>query len=353
MKRIRYFDLLRVICFSIVVFYHMMIQLYFNGMFAMDAIEPFFVTANINTGVVAVTLFFMLSGASLVISTKDSVDWKQFYIKRFIRLLFPFYFVNICWFIVRAIRAKSIFALIEGIAPWKILLGVLGIDEWLTLYGVSGFSQGIGEWFLGCLIILYVLFPIFRKLMLKNKILFSAIVISVYVAVIYSYSSSIPVYQNILVKGCEFIFGMYLGAYQGSLNKKAVVVSLPVVVFYLTGKTPLGINSAVNITVCALAFFITVSFTENILQKSTYFYKWIAFLSGCSYELFLIHHLVIYTLTPIAKQYMHIKTHVLELFIIELAVMGILTLVVKNICDYFIKRIKGRALPSAGNIEGI
>ena len=125
MKRIRYFDLLRVICFSIVVFYHMMIQLYFNGMFAMDAIEPFFVTANINTGVVAVTLFFMLSGASLVISTKDSVDWKQFYIKRFIRLLFPFYFVNICWFIVRAIRAKSIFALIEGIAPWKILLGVL------------------------------------------------------------------------------------------------------------------------------------------------------------------------------------------------------------------------------------
>lgn len=345
MKRIRYFDLLRVICFCIVILYHMMMQLYIDGMFALEAVEPFFTTANIHIGILAVTLFFMLSGASLMISTKDPVDCRRFYIKRFLRLLFPFYFVNICWFIIRAVRAGSVFTLIEGIAPWKIIPGILGIDEWLTLYGVSGFSQGIGEWFLGCLIILYVLFPLFRKLMLKNKVLFLAAAVFLYVLVIYNYSCSVPVYQNIVIKGCEFIFGMYLGAYRGRLDKKALIISLPAAVFYLAGRTSIGIDSTLNVAICALAVFVTLSFTENVLQKSTYFYGAIAFLSGCSYELFLVHHLVIYNLTPAAKPYLHNNMHVLILFVIELAVMGVLTLTVKYICDFCIKRIGRRLMP--------
>ena len=348
MKRVRYFDLLRVICFCLVVLFHMMIQLNLDGMFAIEMIEPWFVNANIHIGILSVTLFFMLSGASLMISTKDHMDCRQFYIKRFLRLMFPFYFVNICWFIIRAIRAGSVFALIEGIAPWKIILGVLGIDEWLTLYGVSGFSQGIGEWFLGCLIILYVLFPLFRKLRLKNKILFLVAAIAVYGVVVCGYSSSVPVYQNILVKGCEFIFGMYLGMYWERLDRKVLVISLPVVIFYFTATVSIGIDIALNTTICALAFFVTVSFTEALLQKSVYFYKLIAFLSGCSYELFLVHHLVIYTLTPAAKPYMHNNTHVLILFVAELAVMGVLTLVVKYICDFCIKRIGRRMIPPGG-----
>lgn len=335
-------------CFCVVVFYHMMVQLYLDGMYALDVVESYFNNANINLAMLSVTLFFMLSGASLMISTKDPIDCRQFYIKRFLRLLIPFYFVNICWFIIRAIIEGSVLTLVEGIAPWKILLGILGIDGWLTLYGIESFSQGIGEWFLGYLVVFCILFPLFRKLMSKNRILFLGIVLFVYFAVQYNYDSLIPVYQNVWVKGCEFIFGMYLGANLDKLGKKVWIISLPVVVFYFASKTSLGVSIALNITICAVALFVTVSFTENILQKSTYFYKAIAFLSSCSYELFLIHHIVIYNLTPIAKPYTHNKTHILIFFVIELAVMGILTLVVKSICDYCIKRLKGRLLPSDG-----
>lgn len=346
MKRIRYFDLLRVLCFCMVIFFHMLVQVYIDGMFELDAVYPYYANANMHLGTLSVAVFFMLSGASLITGTKDHIDYKQFYIKRFVRLLFPFYFVNICWFIIRAVRAKSLLALISGIAPWKIVLGILGIDEWLTLYGVTSFSQGIGEWFLGCLIILYVLFPLFRKLMLKSKAVFLTVVVLIYVFVIYNYSSSVPIYQSIWIKGCEFIFGMYLGMYWEKINKKVLVISLPVVIFYFTSKTTLSINIALSITILASAFFITVSFTENILQKSTYFYKCVAFLSGCSYELFLVHHLVIYNFTPFAKPYTHNNMHVLIMFVMELAIMGILALAVKCICDPCIKYLNRRLLPS-------
>ena len=220
MKRIRYFDLLRVLCFCMVIFFHMLIQLYFDGMFALDTVYHYYANANMHFGTLSVAVFFMLSGAALITGTKDHMDDRQFYMKRFMRLLIPFYFVNICWFIIRAVRAKSIFALISGIAPWKIILGILGIDQWLMLYGVTGFGQGIGEWFLGCLIILYVLFPLFRILLLKGKTVFLMVVVLIYVLTLYHYSSSVPIYQSIWIKGCEFIFGMYIGMYLEKINKK-------------------------------------------------------------------------------------------------------------------------------------
>lgn len=342
MKRIRHFDLLRVICFCMVIFYHMMAQVYLDNMFMLETVSPYFENVNMHIATLAVAVFFMLSGASLITSTKDHINYKAFYIKRFLRLLFPFYFVNICWFIIRAVSAKSISAVIGGIAPWKIILGVLGIDGWLELYGISGFGygQGIGEWFLGCIVILYALFPLFRKLMLKNKIMFLAVVVSIYVIAIYGYSSAVPIHMNIIVKGCEFIFGMYLGMYWSKLDKKLLAVSLPVVVFYFTSKTFLDINNGLKITKFALSFFITFSFMEDILQKSRYFNKFIGFLSGCSYELFLVHHIVIYKLTPIASQYTHNKKNLLILFIIELAVMGVSTFAVKTVCDFCMKHIR-------------
>lgn len=333
MKRVRYFDLLRVVCFCMIIFYHMMVQLYLSGMFAIEYVNPYFSNVNMHIATLSVAVFFMLSGAGLMISTKDKIDYKKFYIKRFLRLLIPFYIVNIIYIIYRAIMARTIYVLDPNIAPWKIILGIFGLDGWLTLYKIPSYSQGIGEWFLGCLIVLYLLFPLFRKLMLKYKVAFLAIVAALYVFLIYTYSSEVAVFQNIFVKGCEFIFGMYLGLYWERVNKKWAILTLPVCVFFFTSKTYLPINLALSITIFAVAFFLTFSFIEEPLQKSKFLYKIIAYLSGCSYELFLIHHIIIYNMTPALNPYIRNNFGVLLLFIAELVAMAVLTPIVKFICD--------------------
>lgn len=139
MERVRYFDALRVVCFCMIIFFHMMKQLYINGLYELEVVNPYFKNANMHIAKLAVAVFFMLSGAGLMLSTKEHVNYKQFYIKRFLRLMIPFYIVNILYFTYRAIQAGSISVLISGKAPWKIILGIFGIDEWLTLYKVSGF----------------------------------------------------------------------------------------------------------------------------------------------------------------------------------------------------------------------
>jgi peptidoglycan/LPS O-acetylase OafA/YrhL len=321
-----------------------MIQLYINDLYGVEVLNPYFSNANMHIAKLAVAIFFMLSGAGLMLSTKENINYKQFYIKRFLRLMIPFYIVNILYFIYRAIQAGSISVLISGKAPWKIILGILGIDEWLTLYNFSGFSQGIGEWFLGCLIILYVLFPLFRKCLLKNNLLFLTIVIAFYIFVIYNYNSSVAMHQSIWIKGCEFIFGMYLGLFWEKIDKRWMVVTVPVVVFYFKSNTALTINTALSTTIFALAFFVSFSFLENVLQKSKYVYGIISFFSDCSYELFLIHHIVIYNLTPVAVPYIRTKMGVILLFIAELILMSVLTFVIKVISDWVIKFIRHRLL---------
>lgn len=350
MKRVRYFDLLRVVCFCMIIFYHMMIQLYISGMFAAEYVNPYFSNSNMHLATLAVAVFFMLSGASLMVSStsasksstgsKETFNLKRYYLKRFIRILIPFYIVNIFYAIYRMLVAKTFWIFDKDVAPWKIILGVFGIDEWLSLYNVSSFSQGIGEWFLGALIIIYVFFPLFRKLMLKNRFIFFGIVAVIYFLLIFFYPSQTRIYQNILVKTCEFILGMYLGMYCGRLGRKWLIITLPIVAAFFFGKSNFTLNQALSITVLATAFFVSFSFLEKPLQKSKYVYKAIGFLSGCSYELFLVHHVIIYAMTPALKPYIHSNWGVLILFIAELLVMGIVTAIVKVVCDKAVTHAK-------------
>ena len=168
MKRIKYFDLLRIVCFSFIIFYHMMVQLQINGIYPSEKVSPYFSNANMHIATLAVAVFFMLSGAGLAYTTKENFELKKFYQKRFIRLLIPFYIVIVIYAIVLAI-IDPYFKVnhLVGVPKWRIIFTVLGIDEWVSMHNIATFSLGIGEWFLGALIILYVLFPVFRFLMLK------------------------------------------------------------------------------------------------------------------------------------------------------------------------------------------
>lgn len=336
MKRIKYFDVLRVICFIIIIFYHMVAQLPINGVCVQEAIDPFVANENMQLGTFAVAVFFMISGASLMYTTQHKFKLIPFYLKRYMRLLIPFYVVTFIHYIYKAIMVRDLAGVyIGGIPVWRWIFTILGIDEWASMHGALTFSRGIGEWFLGALVILSLLFPLLRWLMLKNQKVFMIVASTLYVSVLLFYNLNVPMYMSLFTKGFDFIVGMWLGLNWQKIDKKWKYVTIPVVLIFLLCPWELPINECLKILVLALAFLVSFSFLEDKLQEREL--KGINWLSKYSYELFLVHHLVIYELTRYRAPYIHGVGGIVLHFLLQLVVIFAFSILAKLIADQLIR----------------
>ncbi len=333
-NRIRYFDLLRVICTAFIIYYHMLVELWVDGISPSEKVSVFYSNPNMSLATLGVGVFFMLSGAGLTISSKSEFSIKEFYKKRFITVLVPFYIANLVYYIVELfISDKNWF---RDIANWKIIYTALGIDEWLKMHEVDVVSTSIGEWFLGALIIIYLLYPVFRYLMNKYPYLFFTLAASIYIAWIYNCRMQTPpANMTVIAKAFEFIIGMYIGKYMKTFPKKLMPVVVPVFVFFATNQWPLGINSALTTTLTAFVFFASLSYLEPMLAKHEC--KGLTLLSGFTYYCFLTHHMVIYIITPMMKPHLDGKFSMLGMFALEIVLMIVFALIVKALTNLLIK----------------
>lgn len=337
MKRIKYYDFLRVVCFLFIIFYHMTIQLVINGIYSVEEVGSFYCNSNMHIAKLAVAVFFMLSGAGLTIGAEKGFELGKFYKKRFIRLLIPFYVTTLLYQAVYYAVYRTF--RVNGDAPvWRIVFTVLGMDEWVSMHGIQTFSTGIGEWFLGLLILLYLVFPLFRYCMQKAPKLFFVFMTCVYMVVVYHYEADVPpIHMSAVAKGYEFVIGMYLGKYFQKFPDKYCLFSVPVTVFFFACDRTLPINEAVKITVFAVAFFVSFSYLEPLLERREC--RLVSFVSGISYELFLVHHMIIYMVTPRLAIYVAGIKRVTALYLLEGALMLFFALIVKFCSDFFIKKI--------------
>lgn len=344
MNRIKYFDLLRVICFILIIYYHMIAQLPVNGICSYGDIWPFVANENMQIGTFAVAVFFMLSGASLMHTTRDGIKVGSFYLKRYVRLLIPFYVVTFLYYIANAIRVRDFAGVyVGGIPVWRWIFTILGMDEWVSMHGIVTFSRGIGEWFLGVLVILSLLFPMFRYLMLKNTKVFMVIATILYLLVIYNYNSEVLIYMSLPVKAYDFILGMWFALYWKQVSRVWKYIALVIVALFLFCPVPIVMNEALKILILGFAILIAFSLLEETLQKRNL--RVTAWLSKYSYELFLVHHLVIYAVTPYQPGETFGIKEIVWLFTKELIVIFAIAIVVKTISDRIIGLIlrKGKA----------
>ena len=331
-KRLRYYDLLRIISFLMVTFYHMMVQLQVVGVCTAEEVTPFFLTKNIHIATLAVSVFFMLSGAGLTIRAEKSLSLKEYYKSRFLRLLVPFYITTVLFYIANLIvRHRMPVEFDQKIHPAKYIFTLLGMDEWIRMHQIPTFSTSIGEWFLGVLIILSILFPLFYFFMKRWPKIFLALCMAAYIYLIYNYRSSVVIQASLPIKGFEFILGMYLGKYYKKIPSKWVILAVPVTVFFFTSSVTLNINIALVTTISALAFFAAFSGLEPLLQKPKK--DILKFLGAYTYPFFLVHHIIIYELTERFVPYYNGIGSVLLLFLIEIALMVVACIAVKKLTD--------------------
>ena len=340
-QRIKYYDVLRILSFLLVILYHMLVQLHLDNICSLESVARYFQNFNMHIATLAVALFFMLSGAGLTLSAEKGLSLKRYFKGRFLRLLIPFYLALLLHYgytLATTGRLPDVFY--AGIPTWRYIFTLLGLDGWLAMHGHPTFSVGIGEWFLGGLIVLTCAFPLLRFCMNRWPKAFFAACTGLYVYIIYNYTSPVEMHMHLLIKGYEFVLGMYFAKYFRAFPVRWQLAAVPVAVFYFTSKTPLNLNYALKITLCAVSVFVAVSALEPVLQKRKL--TFLAKAQKYSYPLFLIHHQVIYRMTPRFGPYYTGRRSVALFFALELAAMAALAVALTFASDGVVRLLDGR-----------
>lgn len=332
-NRIKYFDLLRIFSFATVIYCHMLMQLNLSGIWPASLTYPMMANDNMHIGMVVVGIFFMLSGASLMLSTNNKFEVKNFYKKRLFHLLIPFYVVEVLIFLYRTFIAHDIGLTFNSSVPaWRFIFTIFGMDEWVISLGLRTYTMGIGEWFLGCLVVLYILFPLFRFFMKKNRFAFMGVMTVIYVLLVIFYPFKTEVHLSIFFKGYEFIIGMFLMTFK-KFDWKCLLVAIPVILAFIFCPFVIPVKKAFEITILCTSVFIAVSFIEPYLTRFSW--KKVTLISNFTYPVYLVHHQVIYIMTPVLKPYVGSRKSIILMFALEMLVIIAIALFV----DFASKKI--------------
>lgn len=252
-------------------------------------VEYFWLYANGDWGICAVNIFFMISGSSLMMNYKDKIDIGGFYKKRLLRLYPMFWIAYTIVFLERFYVYKNI----SNIPLYKLLLSIIGMDGYFS-YATETFYI-LGEWFLGAIIFLYILFPLVRLLINKfppKLILMISFICVILVAYFNPFDPRLDPNHNILVCLFSFIFGM---VYFIEINK----VSLQKFLICLIGsiiliKIKIDVNSVVMMCIQAVFIYNVFAYISYLVEKYIKNIKGLFIsLSKYSYAIFLTHHVIL------------------------------------------------------------
>ena len=226
------------------------------------------------------SLFFIVSGAALALTTPPEQGLGTFYKKR-ARAIYPLFWL--AWAVCFALRFLSKPGYYAAAKTPTLLLTVLGLDNFAVAAGWVGMDFAcVGEWFLGSILFLYLLFPLLNSGLRRSPVCTWVAALAV----------CLPVHlagwdaQLVAIHVLEFLFGMQFLKLGG---KARTVLALLAAV-----GTPLcaGWNSKVT---CAL--FSVVVFTLLAAVSRLFDRPWpravCGYLAKISYAVFLVHHVLI------------------------------------------------------------
>lgn len=292
-KRIGELDVLRVFAMLLVITFH------YAAVYETLGISHFnFLcqTPNYDFGNVAVTIFFILSGGLLYKKygciAKGSL--KKFYIKRIKSIYPPFFILNL-YIPIAMVRhwisdGNPFFA---G-HPAKLLLTLVGMDGYIQEFGVSTYFF-CGEWFIGAIIILYVLYPLLAKLYKRFSLAMVLILVTLYASQFFFLGESIYMINimplTIILKFC---LGFVLVEHLERFRKKIIPIVCFFILFFLTFVDVPGIlNVDCFGFIASLCFFFVVFWGTPKLLKFNSGSELVKKLASLSYCVFLVHHVAI------------------------------------------------------------
>lgn len=329
-ERIFYLDFIRAIAtISIILTHFNAVYLYLSPPMPEKAVITT-VVANIYIGDFGVSLFFIISGAALMYVYQEKSDLKEYFKKRFLSIYPMFWLAYIVVFVFYIITNVPILSQ----APlWKMIFTIIGFDGYLM--DTTSTFYILGEWFLGCIILMYIIFPILKKCVLNYPKLTAFLVVFMSVLSIYFNPTSFQTVKILFVRLPEFALGMYFICYIKKVKLPLFFVSL-IIIILNTIISP-QINTSVQTTyIGTFSFFILVFLSQYI--QSLKIRKICSIISKYSYAVFLVHHVIIAKITS----YFNLLTISIKesyiLFFICCCVIFVCAYILEFINDFFINK---------------
>lgn len=280
-------DFARCICIIIIIVFH-------YAETTRNEFKILHFTANGSFGQLAVAVFFAISGMSLHLkypSFTTGKSLKTFWFRRW-RAIFPMFYVSfLAFFLLKAAASRKLF---YEAHPVTLLLTLLGMDGYFK-YAVNNYSI-VGEWFLGAIILLYILYPLICFVMKKSRVLIPVFLIAGYMLVLKTDIFDIYPTHNLIVCMAPFYAGiLFMKHYEAvHINRVIGIFSLIVFAVLLFVRIPgnYGESSFILNQIHGFSLLIVlVQFGECFSKAGVS--KAVVLISRLSYPIFLLHHPII------------------------------------------------------------
>lgn len=300
-ERIFYLDFVRAIAVILILMTH------YNAVY-LNAGQPdkVFITAqigNIYIGDFGVSLFFIISGAALMYVYDEKCELKSFYKKRFLSLYPMFWIAYFIAFLYQFYVSKGINLTVP---KCNILLTILGFDGYLA--AVMPTFYILGEWFLGCIILIYIVFPLLRYLIRTHPVALAVVAMVLYVMFLFIPSRLDPA-EVLPLRIPEILFGMYYIKYIKRIKWSVALGALAILVVN-TIVAP-QFNDTIQTTYIGISAFLVLAFISDYLDFA-WIHRCCSVISKYSYAIFLVHHVIImammatFDLTQITRFYSYL-----------------------------------------------
>ena len=234
------------------------------------------------------SLFFIVSGAALCYTAAEPFSVKGFYKKR-ARAVYPMFWL--AWAICFTVRFTTVPGAFAGARGVTLVLTLLGLDNFAVAAGWVGADFAcVGEWFLGSILFLHLLFPLLLALCRKGRAVrwlgfAGAAVLGVAVHLTGWDARLVAIHLP------EFFFGMVFV----QLTRRGQAGALGASLAGLLALWALGGPLADTKILCALfsaAVFAALALLSPLLDRGPV-RRGCGLLSRYSYAVFLCHHVLI------------------------------------------------------------
>ena len=292
-------DLIRVLAALLVFLYHINMELTVKGSAA--AWTSIDAGVNIELGQLGTVLFFILSGFTSSMSYErirnERRPWLSYYKKRLLSILPMFYIAYILAFIALRLPDRSY--------DKTLVFTIFGMDGYLEMHGVHT-CYLVGEWFTGCILLIYVLYPLIHRLLDKWPAVLFALALLLKISALMIIRKTGLTDNDLLFFLPDFIFGALIYKYLKKVPAYAGIAGLAVFIVFMC--IPMPFSYRISITLSGLSLFIAVQWLCGLMEQRaagkpayTQVKQLFSAIAKYTYAIFLTHHVILsFVLRPAA-----------------------------------------------------
>lgn len=335
-RRVFYMDFIRALAMLLIVTYHFNIE-------AMSRVQDFscrpvlFLNYHqVNGGTLGVSLFFILSGAALMLSARKEQTMARYLKKRFLAIFPSYWLVWLAGTLATLLLMRSHY---EGIPLWTLLLTAIGMDGYL--YELVPNFYLTGEWFIGCILLLYLLFPWLKKAVDKAPAFTAAVALAVWAFLLVFRPFALQTDHVFLMRVPEFMLGMYLIRYMPEINWKAGACGLAAALALMFLPDFWGEAEVVRSALMGAGWYLFLGWAGTLVSsfRISGVFAW---LSRYSYEWFLLHHMFYTFLFTLLAGKIFGQGSFILLFLLSLLVFAVGGIVLKAVTAAVVKIFRKR-----------